>query len=94
MDNGLAQIKGLPSAGASIHRITGNIARKSLPIGNGLKIFRVHGRHIDIYMWSFYEALSFGRQPVHLVVLRLGWNPRAARPSVIGHVPRAISFAP
>ena len=37
----------------------------------------VQGRHIDIYMWSCNEALRFGRRPIHLVVLRLGWSPRA-----------------
>jgi 3D (Asp-Asp-Asp) domain-containing protein len=37
----------------------------------------VQGRQIDIYMWSCTEALNFGRRPVHLVVLRLGWNPHA-----------------
>jgi 3D (Asp-Asp-Asp) domain-containing protein len=35
----------------------------------------VQGRHIDLYMWSCYEALDFGRRQVHLTVLRLGWNP-------------------
>jgi 3D (Asp-Asp-Asp) domain-containing protein len=35
----------------------------------------VQGRHIDLYMWSCYEALDFGRQPVHVTVLRMGWNP-------------------
>jgi 3D (Asp-Asp-Asp) domain-containing protein len=43
----------------------------------------VQGRHIDIYMWNCNEALQFGRQPVHLVVLRLGWNPKAAGPSLV-----------
>ena len=38
----------------------------------------VHGRQIDLYMWSCTEALAFGRQPIHLTVLRLGWNPRAS----------------
>jgi 3D (Asp-Asp-Asp) domain-containing protein len=37
----------------------------------------VQGRHIDIYMWNCTEALNFGRRPIHLVVLRLGWNPHA-----------------
>jgi 3D (Asp-Asp-Asp) domain-containing protein len=37
----------------------------------------VEGREIDIYMWSCYEALDFGRQPVEVTVLRLGWNPTA-----------------
>jgi 3D (Asp-Asp-Asp) domain-containing protein len=41
----------------------------------------VQGREIDIYMWSCYEALEFGRRPIHLTVLRLGWNPRATTPS-------------
>ena len=41
----------------------------------------VQGRQIDIYMWSCHEALKFGRRPVHLTVLRLGWNPRATTPS-------------
>ncbi len=40
----------------------------------------VHGREVDLYMWSCNEALRFGRQPVHVVVLRLGWNPRAITP--------------
>ena len=35
----------------------------------------VQGREVDIYMWSCHEALAFGRQPVQLTVLRLGWNP-------------------
>ena len=37
----------------------------------------VQGRQVDIYMWSCNEALQFGRRPIRLVVLRLGWNPRA-----------------
>jgi 3D (Asp-Asp-Asp) domain-containing protein len=36
----------------------------------------VQGNEIDVYMWSCFEALRFGRQIVHLVVLRLGWNPK------------------
>jgi 3D (Asp-Asp-Asp) domain-containing protein len=45
---------------------------------------RVQGRLIDIYMWSCNEALQFGRRPVHLLVLRLGWNPHATTPSLMG----------
>ncbi len=37
----------------------------------------VQGRQIDVYMWNCNEALRFGRRPIHLVVLRLGWNPHA-----------------
>ncbi|HVC21048.1 MAG TPA: 3D domain-containing protein [Vicinamibacterales bacterium] len=36
----------------------------------------VQGRHIDIYMWSCNDALVFGRRPIKVRVLRLGWNPR------------------
>jgi 3D (Asp-Asp-Asp) domain-containing protein len=41
----------------------------------------VQGRHVDLYMWNCNEALQFGRRPIHLTVLRLGWNPRATTPS-------------
>jgi 3D (Asp-Asp-Asp) domain-containing protein len=41
---------------------------------------RVQGRHLDLYMWSCNEALRFGRRPIHLTVLRLGWSPRATSP--------------
>jgi 3D (Asp-Asp-Asp) domain-containing protein len=41
----------------------------------------VQGRAIDIYMWSCNEALQFGRKPVHIAVVRLGWNPKATTPS-------------
>jgi len=41
----------------------------------------IQGREIDIYMWSCIEALQFGRKPIHITVLRLGWNPRASSPS-------------
>jgi 3D (Asp-Asp-Asp) domain-containing protein len=43
----------------------------------------VQGRQIDIYMWSCTEALNFGRRLVHLVVLRLGWNPHATTRSIM-----------
>jgi len=41
----------------------------------------VQGREIDIYMWSCHEALKFGRRPVRVTVMRLGWNPKATTPS-------------
>jgi 3D (Asp-Asp-Asp) domain-containing protein len=44
---------------------------------------KVQGRHVDLYMWSCYEALSFGRRPITLNVLRLGWNPRASEAASI-----------
>ena len=40
----------------------------------------IQGRLVDLYMWSCYEALAFGRKPIHLTVLRLGWSPRATAP--------------
>jgi 3D (Asp-Asp-Asp) domain-containing protein len=40
----------------------------------------VRGREIDVYTWSCYEALEFGRRPIQIVVLRLGWNPRESNP--------------
>ncbi|HEV8211072.1 MAG TPA: 3D domain-containing protein [Vicinamibacterales bacterium] len=43
----------------------------------------VQGRLLDLYMWSCNEALQFGRKPIHLTVLRLGWNPRATTPSFL-----------
>jgi 3D (Asp-Asp-Asp) domain-containing protein len=36
---------------------------------------KIQGRKIDLYMWSCYEALDFGRRPVTVTVMRLGWNP-------------------
>ena len=40
----------------------------------------VQGRELDLYMWSCHEALAFGRRPVRITVLRLGWNPAATAP--------------
>ncbi len=44
---------------------------------------RVHGRHVDIYMWSCNEALALGRRPMQITVLRMGWNPRASTPGLV-----------
>ena len=43
----------------------------------------VHGRQIDIYMWSCHEALELGRRQMQLTVLRLGWNPKASTPGLV-----------
>lgn len=40
----------------------------------------VHGRHVDLYMWSCYEAQAFGHQQTRLTVMRLGWSPRQSTP--------------
>jgi 3D (Asp-Asp-Asp) domain-containing protein len=44
---------------------------------------KVKGRHVDIYIWSCYEALELGRRPMSLTVLRLGWNPQTSRASLV-----------
>jgi 3D (Asp-Asp-Asp) domain-containing protein len=46
----------------------------------------VQGRQIDFYMWSCNEALEFGRRPLTLTVLRLGWNPRATTPGLLNRL--------
>ena len=43
----------------------------------------VQGRTVDLYLWSCIEALEFGRRPVRLTVLRLGWNPQNSIPGII-----------
>ena len=43
----------------------------------------VQGRQVDVYMWSCNEALRVRPPPIHLTVLRLGWNPRATTPSFL-----------
>ena len=40
----------------------------------------VQGRVIDLYLWSCHDALKFGRRPIRLTVLRLGWNPQNSDP--------------
>ncbi|HSL22204.1 MAG TPA: 3D domain-containing protein [Vicinamibacterales bacterium] len=46
----------------------------------------VQGRHVDLYMWSCYEALDFGRRSIQLTVVRLGWNPKASGPRLLDRV--------
>ena len=42
--------------------------------------FAVQGRIVDLYVWSCYEALAFGRRQAQLTVLRLGWNQNQTAP--------------
>jgi 3D (Asp-Asp-Asp) domain-containing protein len=42
---------------------------------------QIRGRELDIYLWSCYEALDFGRRQIRVTVLRQGWDPRALPPS-------------
>jgi 3D (Asp-Asp-Asp) domain-containing protein len=43
----------------------------------------IQGRVIDLYLWSCHEALRFGRRPIQLTVLRLGWNPQHSAPGLV-----------
>ncbi len=43
----------------------------------------IKGRELDLYMWSCTDALAFGRQPVRVTILRLGWDPRASAPAPV-----------
>jgi len=43
----------------------------------------VRGRTVDLYLWSCKEALVFGRRPIRLTVLRLGWNPQNSIPAMV-----------
>jgi 3D (Asp-Asp-Asp) domain-containing protein len=53
----------------------------------------VQGPLVDIYIWSCHEALKFGRRPVHLTVLRLGWNPKATAPGFVDRLFRRASHS-
>jgi 3D (Asp-Asp-Asp) domain-containing protein len=44
---------------------------------------RVHGRHLDIYIWSCNEALQLGRRQMLITVLRMGWNPQNSSPKLV-----------
>ena len=44
---------------------------------------KVHGRHLDIYIWNCDEALQLGRRQMVITVLRMGWNPRNSTPSLV-----------
>ena len=46
----------------------------------------IQGREVDIYMWNCDEAVRFGRRPIRLVVLRLGWNPLATTPGFMDRI--------
>ena len=54
----------------------------------------VQGRQVDLYMWSCNEALVFGRRPIHVTVLRLGWNPRATTPGFFDRFLKRVEAGP
>jgi 3D (Asp-Asp-Asp) domain-containing protein len=43
----------------------------------------IKGRKLDLYIWSCFEALRFGRRNVRVTVLRLGWNPEHSSPELV-----------
>jgi len=43
----------------------------------------IKGRRLDLYIWSCFEALRFGRRNVRVTVLRLGWNPEHSSPELV-----------
>jgi 3D (Asp-Asp-Asp) domain-containing protein len=44
---------------------------------------KVHGRHLDIYIWNCDEALQLGRRNMVITVLRMGWNPKNSTPRLV-----------
>lgn len=54
----------------------------------------VQGRVIDLYLWSCTEALAFGRRPVRVTLLRLGWNPRQSAPRLLDSLFQKIGGEP
>jgi 3D (Asp-Asp-Asp) domain-containing protein len=46
----------------------------------------IKGRELDLYIWSCNEALAFGRQPVRVTILRLGWDPARSAPDGVNQL--------
>ena len=46
----------------------------------------IKGRDLDLYVPSCEDAVVFGRKDALVTVLRLGWNPRASTPGLIGRL--------
>ena len=44
-------------------------------------------------MWSCNEAIEFGRVPIHITVLRLGWNPRQTTPTFLDKIFKSTAGA-
>jgi 3D (Asp-Asp-Asp) domain-containing protein len=44
---------------------------------------KVHGRHLDIYLWNCDEAVQLGRRKMVITVLRMGWNPKNSTPKLV-----------
>jgi 3D (Asp-Asp-Asp) domain-containing protein len=87
--SGVAVQAGIAAADPALLPVGSVVTAESLPARyNGIYTIldtgpAVQGREVDLYMWSCHEALAFGRRPVRLTVLRLGWNPHATTPSFL-----------
>ena len=87
--SGAGAHSGIAAADPDLLPVGSVVQIESLPGGyNGIYTVldtgpAVQGRQVDLYMWSCNEALAFGRQSIHLTVLRLGWNPRATTPTFL-----------
>jgi len=46
----------------------------------------IKGREVDVYMWSCYEALAYGRRVAQVTLLRLGWTPDATTPTLMDRI--------
>lgn len=44
---------------------------------------KVHGRHLDLYLWNCDEAVQLGRRKMVITVLRMGWNPKNSTPKLV-----------
>ena len=53
----------------------------------------VQGRLVDVYLWNCNEALKFGRKPVRLTPLRVGWDPHATTPRFLDRLLRVRQAA-
>jgi 3D (Asp-Asp-Asp) domain-containing protein len=82
--SGVAPRTGIAAADPALLPVGSIIQIGSLPTKyNGIYTVmdtgpEVRGRELDLYIWSCYEALDFGRRSVLITVLRLGWNPRSS----------------
>ena len=92
--SGVVVRTGIAAADASLLPV-GTVVRVDMPNSRYSGIWTVmdtgpavQGRLIDLYLWSCHEALAFGRRPVRLTVLRLGWSPQMSAPSLIDRVIR------
>ena len=46
----------------------------------------IKGRDLDLYFRRGADAVNFGRKDALVTVLRLGWNPKASTPGLIGRL--------